>query len=121
MSKELIVWKEAIANAGLTDLGVCFELFKTNKMLFIKKDNDKRAVLMFKDEEANRVATVVCSGDVNRAIRAGKVSLAQALSLNVLVGKYKNTGDEVMWLSFPAKGWADVVAPEAINYEDLAL
>ena len=121
MSAELIIWKEAVSNNNLQELGKCYELFKGCKILPVTKRQDKLAVLMFKNEK-EQVSTVIMTGTVNRLFREQKLSLAQVLTLPVLLGNYKDTDEKVMWLSLPAQGWKDMVeGVEITNYEDLAL
>jgi len=122
MNATEIIWKDSISsNTEVKELGKCFELFAGNKMFVPKKkDASNRQVIMFKTE-AGQVASVIMSTDVDEMFTLKKLSLAQALSLNVI--KFKGTGhdEESMWLVKPSSGWVDMVATEqVIDWEKLA-
>jgi len=121
MSKELIIWKEAVSNTNLQELGKAFEVFAGCKHLIVTKNVDKRAVVMFKNDK-EQVSTVITTSTVNRLLREGKITKAQMLTLNVLRGRIKDATEDTLWLSLPATGWSEMgTVTEITNWEEFAV
>jgi len=120
MNAELIIWKDAVNNNSMQELGKACEVFKGCKTLFVTKNTDKRAVVMFKNDK-EQVCTVVTTATVNKLFRAGKLTKAQLVTLPILRSRVKDATEDTLWLSLPAQGWQDMVTPEEItNFEELA-
>ena len=123
MSAELIIWKEAVTSNNLKEVGKAFEVFKGCKTLFVTKNTDKRAVVMFKNDK-EQVVTVITTKAVNTLYRTGKITKAQMITLPVLRSDEFTTAngtkstEPVYLLSLPAQGWGDMVTPQEIT-EDL--
>ena len=123
MQTELIIWKDAVNNNNMQELGKAFELFKGCKTLFVTKIVDKRVVVMFKNDK-EQVSTVVTTATVNRLFREGKITKAQMITLPVLRSRITGAEEDTLWLSLPATGWQDMVKPEEISaekFEDFAV
>jgi len=122
MSKELIIWDEAITSTDLKEVGVAFKAFEGCKHLVVAKP-DKRAVVMFMNAEG-KVRTVITTSKVNELYRAGKISKVQLLSLIVLRNDNFKTKDgvkadaPVFMLSLPATGWSEMGATKEMSSAD---
>lgn len=142
--KDKIVWEDPIqSDSSMVKLGTAEKLFDDSEHKFTygnKRNADKtlaldsngktipvRATVIFRHLATNKGRTVVCSDIVNKLLRTGQMTEAEALSLDVLQGKdmldsRTNTMKPTFWLCLPATGWtkvADVkVTPftKAIDY-----
>lgn len=116
-----IIWKDSISTEGAEQLGKCYEVFANNKYFLPKKKKaENRQVVMFKNAE-DKVASVVMSSTVNDLFTEKKITLAQALTLNVIRFRGKGHDEDSMWLVLPAQGWKEMIEHEETNWEELAV